>query len=104
MKQYKILPADQRVVVLPHPQEESKTKMGIILPGTAQENKPAIGTVVEVGPGEEDRPMMYKVGETVLFSDYAGLAIHMNFHGHGLETYKVMNQADIMGRLILIEE
>ena len=104
MKQYKINPASQRVVVLPQPKEESKTKHGIILPGTSEENKPEIGLIVEVGEGEKERPMMYKVGQLVLFSDYAGLAIHMNFVGHGENTYKVMNQADIMGRLTLISE
>ncbi len=104
MKQYKILPASQRVVVLPQKKEESKTKMGIILPGTSEENKPEIGLVVEVGEGEEDRRMKYKPGELVLFSDYAGLAIHMDFVGYGMNTYKIMNQADIMGRLILIEK
>lgn len=100
MKQYKILPASQRVVILPQPREESKTAGGIIIPKTAEENKPEVGLVVEVGKGEEDRKMEYVVGELVLYSDYAGLAMHMNFQGHGEDTYKVMNQADIMGRLI----
>ena len=103
MKEYKLYPADQRVVVLPQKKEESKTKTGIILLGTDGENKPEMGVIVEVGEGREDYPMKYVVGQLVMFSDYAGLAISFNLHGYGHDTYKVMDQADIMGRLKLIE-
>lgn len=104
MKEYKLYPADQRVVVLPHKKEESKTKMGIILPGTNQEHRPEIATIVEVGEGRKDHPMEYVVGQIVMFSDYAGIPISINLHGYGHDTYKVMDQADIIGRLKLIEE
>ncbi|MER3414852.1 MAG: co-chaperone GroES [Gemmataceae bacterium] len=53
-----------------------KTRGGIILPDTAKE-KPQIGKVLAVGEGKllkngQRKEMQVKVGETVLFSSYAG--------------------------------
>mgnify|MGYP001569754410 FL=1 len=56
--------------------EESKvTKSGIVLPDTAEKEKPVRGLVVAVGPGKRnDRgellPLSLKVGDTVLFKKY----------------------------------
>jgi len=101
MKKYLLEPADQRVVVLPEEMREKKTAMGIILPTDAQENKPGMGKIVEVGAGSKDHPMMWSVGQFVLYSDYAGLEVKLNLEW-GDEVYKVMNQADIIGLLTLI--
>lgn len=51
------------------------TKSGIVLPDTAEKEKPIQGKVVAVGPGKfnekgERLPMSVKVGDIVLFKKY----------------------------------
>ena len=55
--------------------EDTMTKSGIVLPDTAEKEKPIRGKVVAVGPGKvnekgERTPMSVKVGDTVLFKKY----------------------------------
>lgn len=55
--------------------EEKVTKSGIVIPETAEKEKPTMGKVVAVGPGKfnekgERNPMTVKVGDTVLFKKY----------------------------------
>lgn len=55
--------------------EEKTTKSGIVLPDTAEKEKPVRGKVLSVGPGKlnekgERIPMSVKVGDTVLFKKY----------------------------------
>ena len=55
--------------------EEAVTKSGIVLPDTAEKEKPMQGTVIAVGPGKlndkgERMPMSVKVGDRVLFKKY----------------------------------
>ncbi len=68
-----IKPLHDRVVVKPAEKGE-KTVSGIIIPDTANKEKPAQGVVVAVGEGRyEDGkrvPMTLKVGDKVLFSKY----------------------------------
>ncbi len=71
----KLVPLGDRVVVRPKEKEEV-TKSGIVLPGTAQE-KPQEGEVIAVGPGRvldngTRLPVELKVGQSVLYSKYAG--------------------------------
>ena len=71
----KIRPLHDRVVVR-RSEEETTTAGGIVLPGTAAE-KPNRGEVVAVGPGRtldngELRAPAVKVGDKVLFGQYAG--------------------------------
>jgi chaperonin GroES len=63
-------------VVIRRQAEEEKTAGGIVLPGTAKE-KPNQGEVVAVGEGKpldngETRPLAVKVGDRVVFGQYAG--------------------------------
>ncbi len=56
-------------------EEEKTTKSGIVLPETAEKEKPTRGKVVAVGPGKRNEkgeimPMSVKVGDTVLFKKY----------------------------------
>lgn len=56
-------------------EEEKKTKGGIVLPETAEKEKPVKGKVLAVGPGKrndkgETVPVAVKVGDTVLFKKY----------------------------------
>lgn len=56
-------------------EEEKTTKSGIVLPDTAEKEKPVRGKILAVGPGKlnergERVPMSVKVGDTVLFKKY----------------------------------
>ncbi len=55
--------------------EEEKTKTGILLPETAEKEKPEQGKVIAVGPGKKDKtgkfiPLEVKAGDMVLFTEY----------------------------------
>ncbi len=55
--------------------EEKTTKSGIVIPDTADKEKPMQGKVLATGPGKlndkgERIPMSVKVGDTVLFKKY----------------------------------
>lgn len=55
--------------------EDKKTKSGIVLPDTAEKEKPMVGRIVAIGPGKlnekgERTPMSVKVGDKVLFKKY----------------------------------
>ena len=70
-----IRPLYDRVVVR-RKEEEETSAGGIVLPGSAKE-KPNQGEVVAVGDGKvldngEPRALSVKVGDTVVFGQYAG--------------------------------
>lgn len=55
--------------------EDKTTKSGIVIPDTAEKEKPMKGKVLAAGPGKfnekgEHIPMSVKVGEVVLFKKY----------------------------------
>ncbi len=67
-------PLSNRIFIEPVT-EDKKTKSGIVLPDTAEREKPMLGKVVAVGPGKlndkgERSPMSVKVGDKVLFKKY----------------------------------
>jgi chaperonin GroES len=56
-------------------EEEKVTKSGIVIPDSAEKERPTRGRVVAVGPGKRNEkgeitPMSVKVGDTVLFKKY----------------------------------
>ena len=56
-------------------EEDRVTKSGIVLPDTAEKERPIKGKVVAVGAGKKNNegvlmPMSVKVGDTVLFKKY----------------------------------
>jgi chaperonin GroES len=56
-------------------EEEQKTKSGIVLPETAEKERPIKGKIIAVGPGKRNEkgeiiPMSVKVGDVVLFKKY----------------------------------
>lgn len=64
-------------------EEEKTTKSGIVLPETAEKEKPIKGKVVAVGPGKLDEkgkrvPMSVKVGDLVLFKKYGPDELEMD--------------------------
>ena len=71
----KVRPLADRIVVRRHDAEE-KTAGGIVLPDTAK-NKPQKGKILAVGAGRmlkdgTRRGLQVKVGDTVLFTAWAG--------------------------------
>ena len=55
--------------------EDKTTKSGIVIPDTAEKEKPVRGRVLAVGPGKFNEkgdclPMSVKVGDNVLFKKY----------------------------------
>jgi chaperonin GroES len=79
-----------RVLVEPAPAEQ-KTASGIIIPDTAKE-KPLRGTVVAAGSGKKDEPMSVKVGDSILYGQYAGTEIKIDGN-----TFLIMRESDIYG-------
>ena len=84
-----IKPLGERVVIK-RLEAEEKTQSGIVLPGQAKE-KPQMAEVVAVGPGTEEDKMELKVGDLVIFSQYAGTQI--KYQG---EEYTILSQRDIL--------
>ncbi len=92
----KIQPLGNRVVLKALPEEEV-TKGGIILPETAEKEKPEQAEVVAVGPGKllEDgkrSEMEIEVGNKVLFSKYSPTEIKLDE-----EEYLIVGEEDILG-------
>ena len=102
MKQVIYKPAEQRVMVFPQEEKETKLSSGIILMKGSGEGKPGMGLVVASGTGDEKNKMLYHPGDLVMYSQYSGLDVKLNLVDHGDHTYKVMNQLDIMGTIIEI--
>ena len=93
----KIRPLHDRVVVR-RKEEEEKTAGGIVLPGNAKE-KPSQGEVISVGNGRilengETRSLAVKVGDTVVFGQYAGNTVKIDG-----EELLIMSESDIYGVL-----
>jgi chaperonin GroES len=86
----KLKPLADRVLIEPAPAEQ-KTASVIIIPDTAKE-KPLKGKVIEVGNGKKDEPMTVKVGDTVIYGQYSGTEIKIDF-----DTYLIMKESDIYG-------
>lgn len=93
----KIRPLHDRVVIR-REEQETKTAGGIVLPGSAAE-KPSQGEVIAVGNGQitesgEVRPLDVKVGDKVLFGQYAGSTVKVDG-----EELLIMKESDILGVL-----
>lgn len=73
---------------------DEKTASGIVLPGAAKE-KPQLARVLAVGPGGtidgNDVKMQVKVGDTVLYSKYAGSEFKIDG-----EEVVIVSQSDIL--------
>lgn len=70
----KIIPLAGHILIEPA-KEEEKTKTGILLPQSAEKDRPEQGTVISVGAGKKGKngeiiPLQVKVGDKVLFSKY----------------------------------
>lgn len=91
----KLRPLDDKIIIKPTSEEE-KTSSGIVLPETADKEKPEQGEVVSVGPGKigengKRLPMNVKKGDKVLFKKYSPDEIKI-----GEEEYLVAKEEDIL--------
>ncbi len=93
----KIRPLSDRIVVEPR-EIETKTAGGIVIPDTADKDKPIQGTVIAIGSGKyvdgKLQPLQVKVGDKILFGKYAGTNVKLDE-----QEYLVMREEDVMGVL-----
>jgi chaperonin GroES len=93
-----IKPLSDHLVIEPLKQEE-KTASGILLPDTAEKERPEQGKVVAVGEGRKTEdgkviPLEIKVGDTVLFAKYGPNEVKV-----GDKEYLIAKEEDILGIL-----
>ena len=93
MSKLKIKPLGDRVVIKPL-MEEEKTETGIILPETAEKEKPEQGKIVAIGEGEKIKKLGLKIGDRVLFEKYAGTDVKLE----NIE-YKVVEKDSVLAIL-----
>ncbi len=83
-------------IVLEQLKEEEKTKSGILLPQSAEKERPQQGKVVAVGPGKTNSqgkviPISIKKGDVVLFSKYGPHEIKVDN-----KEYLVLKEDDVL--------
>jgi chaperonin GroES len=90
----KLKPLGDRIIVKPKEDEVSTTPSGLVIPDTAKE-KPQLGDVLAVGPGEfqdGDRiPLDVKEGDVVVYSKYGGTEI--KFEG---QDFLILSSRDVL--------
>ena len=93
----KLKPLGDRIVVKPKDEDEQTTASGLVIPDTAKE-KPQLGEVLAVGPGEfkdgERAPMDVSVGDVVFYSKYGGSEI--KYEG---DDYLILSARDVLAVL-----
>ncbi len=93
IKNISIKPLGDRVVVSPV-KESGKTKSGIILPETADKEKPAQGKVISIGAGEKIKKSGVRKGDEIVFEKYAGTEFKIG----GVE-YRILKEDEILAIL-----
>lgn len=93
IKNISIKPLGDRLVVSPV-KELGKTKSGIILPETADKEKPAQGKVVSIGAGEKIKKSGIRKGDEIIFEKYAGTEFKI-----GDIEYKILKEDEILAIL-----
>jgi len=83
----KVKPLNDNVLVKVKKQEK-KTKGGIVLPDTADDEKPQEGEVIEVG---DDKKIGVKKGQTIIFAKYSGSEIKLEE-----EEYLIIKAEDVL--------
>ena len=77
-------------------EDEKTTQSGIVIPDTADKERPMKGKIVAAGPGKRDErgeliPMPVKIGDMVLFRKYGPDEIEVDG-----STYLVAQSSDIL--------
>ena len=94
----KIKPLADRLVIEPISREEI-TKSGIIIPETAEKDRPEQGRVIAVGPGKilengKRQEMEVKKGDLVLFTKYSPSEVKID-----KKEYLIAREDDILAIL-----
>jgi chaperonin GroES len=91
----KFRPLSDRILVEPK-ETELKTAGGIVIPDTADKDKPMQGTVLAVGNGKfidgKVQPLQVKIGDKILFGKYSGTSVKFES-----TEFLVMREEDVMG-------
>ena len=95
----KIQPLSDHVLI-EHLKQEEKTKSGILLPETAEKEKPEQGKIIAVGPGKKTEdgkliPLEVKEGDVVLFTKYGPNEVTIEVNGQEKE-YLIAREEDIL--------
>jgi len=93
-----IKPLSNHILIEPI-KEEEKTKTGILLPETAEKERPEQGKVIAVGPGRKTAsgkiiPLDVKAGDKVLFTKYGPNEIKVDD-----KEYLIAKEEDILAIL-----
>ncbi|MCR4261196.1 MAG: co-chaperone GroES [Candidatus Colwellbacteria bacterium] len=88
-------PLGSKVIIEPI-EEDKTTESGIVIPETAEKERPIKGRVLAVGPGKvtdsgERVPISIKEGDTVLFKKYGPDEVEMDG-----KKYLVADEEDIL--------
>ncbi|PJE74409.1 MAG: co-chaperone GroES [Candidatus Taylorbacteria bacterium CG10_big_fil_rev_8_21_14_0_10_41_48] len=91
-----VTPLGDRVLVKPYLSVDETSPSGIIIPDTAQKEKPEQGKVIAVGEGKRNEkgdvlPMRIKEGDTVMFSKYGFDEIKIDD-----EEYYIVSESNIL--------
>lgn len=91
----KIKPLSNHILIEPEIKEE-KTESGILLPETAEKERPETGKVIAVGPGRKTStgkiiPLDVKTGDRVVFTKYGPNEIEIND-----KKYLIAREEDIL--------
>ena len=94
----KIKPIADHILIEPI-KEEEKTKSGILLPDTAERERPEQGKIIAVGPGKKTKkgeyiPLEVKPGDKVLFTKYGPTEIKVED-----KEYLIAKEEDILAIL-----
>jgi len=93
-----LTPLGDRIVVKPQDEDEVRTSSGLVIPDTAKE-KPQLGEVLAVGPGEfkdgERIPVDVNVGDVVFYSKYGGTDIKLEG-----DEWLILRESDILAKVV----
>ena len=77
-------------------------KGGLLIAPETSQRRPTSGVIVSAGPGKTDNgvfvPMSLKVGESVLYSNFAGYVIDLDRAGKPV-TLRILHESEILCRL-----
>lgn len=98
MSNLRVTPLRDQIIIEPQSPEEV-TESGIVIPDTAEKNRPEQGFVVAVGPGRRSKdgkriPVEVQKGDKVLFSKYGPNEIEING-----KDYLIAKEEDILAIL-----
>ena len=94
----KFTPLADRLVIKPDGKEET-TESGLVLPDTAQQERPQEGEVVAVGPGRltddgKRMSMEVKLGDRVIYSKFSGTE-----YKDGDDEYLILKESDVHAKI-----